>query len=399
MEVFSSTGGFLLYNCFMSIRKNQKVAVALSGGVDSGVAAYLLKQQGYDLVGFHLHLWGKQGQNRCCSPEIEMAARKTAEMLGIPYFVLNYEAEFKRAVVAPFLEDYAAGLTPNPCVNCNKNIKFGKLFKFIKEFGCDYLATGHYARILARSKKLEARSKIPCFTLQASSKDYKLLEALDKAKDQSYFLYMLSQDQLAHLILPLGEMKKEEVWKIARVQNLPVKESKESMEICFIEEDDYRDFLKKEIPEKLIRGDIVDQEGHIVGRHEGLPLYTIGQRKGLEIKPLPGSGGFAAPMFVVGKDIAKNQLIVGGWHDCLSAEFAVSELNRSNESNRTNKSNLKCEVRIRLRGEKVPCEVAPLSRKKAKVTLKESLRGVSPGQSAVFYEGEEVLGGGIINLE
>lgn len=367
-----------------------KVAVAMSGGVDSGVAAYLLKKAGFDLVGFHLHLWADKGRtNRCCSTELSLTAKKLADQLGLPFYVLDYSRDFRATVVDYFLKEYAAGRTPNPCVVCNEKIKFGRLLEFAKLLGCDYLATGHYARVE---------------TLHATS----LHEARDKAKDQSYFLWRLSQDQLRHVLFPVGDLKKSEVWEIARVQNLPVYKSKESFEICFVG-DDYREFLKKHLPEGSVRsGEIVTMDGEVIGRHEGLPLYTIGQREGLEVRPQKGSGGFVPPLYIVEKDTARNRLVVGSWQECERREFYVGDMNwmRQVQSSKFKGQSLssklkvlgkmECTVCVRLRGEKVPCRVEVGKNKTARVILERPLWGVTPGQSAVFYGGEEVLGGGVI---
>lgn len=352
-----------------------KIAVALSGGVDSGVAAFLLKKQGYNLIGLHLHFWAesKNIDNKCCSIESLEAARSTCAMLDIPFYVLDYQEQFKKNVVDYFLEEYKNGRTPNPCVVCNKMIKFGKLLEDIKKFGCDLLATGHYVRI----------------------RDKKLYKAKDPIKDQTYFLYTLTQNQLEHTLFPIGDLTKSEVRKIAQKNNLPVKKRPESFEICFIAGSDYRDFLRRQIPEAIKKGEVIDVDGKVIGEHDGLPLYTIGQRKGFRIfNQLPN----ALPLYVIGMDVENNRLIVGRDQASGKKEFFVSDYNfiDGQDLEKLNRQPLICQVKIRHQGNYLDCQVEFKSKGKLKVLLKEAIRGITSGQSAVFYQGDRVVGGGVI---
>ena len=393
----------------------EKVAVAMSGGVDSGVAAALLVRRGYRCAGFHMRLWSEpQSQsppprnstdhlgsakavfeNKCCSTESLEAARKTAHQLGMPFYLVNFEEIFKKKVVDYFLKEYGAGLTPNPCVRCNKFIKFDALLKYVRKLGYDYLATGHYARISPLRRAAGAAPPRRC-----------LLVGKDKQKDQSYFLYNLTQEQLVHLLFPVGDYPKKEVMTMAKKWQLAVAQRPESQEICFFPESDYRPFLQRQIGRKIIPGEVVDTQGRVIGRHFGLPLYTIGQRHGFEINPRlkVESPGFIPPFYVIEKDIEKNQLIVGFGKETEKKEFLVKEVNWINPSIISYQLLVvKCQVRIRHQGERLACEIemprmaARRSCSEVKVVLEEAERGVAPGQAAVFYDKEKVLGGGIIS--
>ena len=382
----------------------KKVAVAMSGGVDSGVAAALLVKQGYEVTGFHLRFWkekAKDFENKCCDIKSLEAARKTAWKLGIPFYVLNFEEIFKKKVVDYFLREYASGRTPNPCVMCNKYVKFGEFLRYVRGLGFDYLATGHYSRIAA---------EIPNSKFQIPNKlrIYHLLEAKDKGKDQSYFLYNLTQQQLAQILFPVGEYTKTEVRKMAKKWGLAVAERPESQEICFFPESDYRPFLQRQIPEKIVPGEVVDTEGRVIGRHFGLPLYTIGQRHGFEInvKSQMSNVKSIPPFYVIGKDIKKNRLIVGFGKETEKKEFLVEKVNWINPIFKLQVSGFKLFVRIRHQGELLNCQIVKLSNCQIKVILDEPYRGIAPGQAAVFYKkvtncglritGLEVVGGGII---
>jgi len=393
----------------------KKVAVAMSGGVDSGVAAALLVKQGYEVTGFHLRFWKEESQNfenKCCDVKSLEAARKTAWKLGIPFYVLDFEEVFKKKVVDYFLKEYGAGRTPNPCVMCNRYIKFGKFLDYIRKLGFDYLATGHYARICEQIQN--PKSKIQNENL--NFKIYHLLQAKDKTKDQSYFLYNLAQRQLAYILFPVGEYTKAEVRKMAKKWGLAVAERPESQEICFFPESDYRPFLRRQIPEKIVPGEVVDTSGRVIGKHFGLPLYTIGQRHGFEISQktpfrwpnglLRGEKGAILPFYVVGKDIKKNRLIVGFGKETEKKEFLVEKVNWIDPGFRLQVSGFRFFVRIRHQGELLNCQIVKLSNCQIKVILKEPYRGIAPGQAAVFYKktancglritGFEVVGGGIV---
>jgi len=374
--------------------KKKKIAIAMSGGVDSGVAAALVVRAGHEAAGFHMHLWAEpvtshqspvtSFQNKCCSTESLEAARKTADQLGIPFYKVDFLEEiFKKRVVDYFLKEYGLGRTPNPCVMCNRFIKFGELMDYAKTLGYDYLATGHYARVIEvasnqqpATRKKKSRSLIT---------GYRLLQGIDKNKDQSYFLYNLIQKKLAQVMFPVGDYQKTEVIKMARKWKLPVAERPESQEICFYPEKDYRPFLKRQIKGKIVPGKVVDIKGKVIGEHQGLPLYTIGQRHGFRITDKKVIG----PLYVIDKKIKKNQLVVGFGKEAERKEFFVKDVNWTSEQP---KKEIKCRVRVRHQGELLECRI-----KEMKVVLDEPERGMAPGQAAVFYQGEEVLGGGLIN--
>ena len=363
------------------VPKSSKIAVAMSGGIDSGVAAALLVEQGYEVVGlFMRHLEGVGDQ--------EKAARRVADCLDISLEVIDLREEFREKVIEYFLDEYRAGRTPNPCVVCNKFIKFGKLLEHARGLGCCYLATGHYARII-------------CGYPNESPKLCKLLRGVDEFKDQSYFLWQLSQKQLEHILFPVGDLTKDGVRKIAYEKKLPVAERSESFEICFIP-GSLEAFLRRQIPEAIKPGPVIDTSGNVIGRHRGLPLYTYGQRRGFELEKYQG-----IPLYVVGIDRERNALIVGRGKDSEVSEFGVGEINwmdsldgmmeRPVLSERTGLSSVRCCVRIRHQGELMPAAVELLGDNKARVVLDEPTRAVTPGQSAVFYRGEELLGGGVIS--
>lgn len=352
--------------------KNKKVAVAMSGGVDSSVAAALLKKQGYDVMGIFMKFWHESDsnlENKCCSLDAFSDASRVARQLGIPIYTFNFRQDFKKAVVDDFLKNYQNGLTPNPCVRCNQFIKFGLFYKKAMALGCDYMATGHYVQV------------------KKSGKEYSLLAGKDKAKDQSYFLWTLGQDQLKHLLLPIGKYRKSEVRKLAKSFKLPVSQKPDSQEICFTPKR-HNDFLKKHL--KLKKGDIITTLGKKIGEHQGLPLYTIGQRKGIEI-------GGIGPFYVVKMDYGNNKLIVSSnCHDAniYGNKMAVREVSWQGKAP---KLPLVCQVKIRYGHPAVPAKVmAGKNKKQAVVSFKADQRAITPGQSAVFYRGQKVLGGGII---
>ena len=383
------------------VMKKKKVAVGMSGGVDSSVSALLLKQQGYDVVGLFMKLWHDPcgtGQNACCDEKALADAQKVAKEIGIPLYVVDVRREFKEAVTDYFIDEYSNCRTPNPCVVCNKKIKFGWLLDFAKKIGCDYLATGHYARVSKSVNQRVSNSVQELTNRPADSLFYSLEKGKDLAKDQSYFLYRLSQDQLSRIIFPVGGMTKDEVRKIAKENDLPVHEKKESQEICFVE-DDYRSFLKRNLGENAFQaGEIVDSEGNIIGRHEGLINYTIGQRKGID--QVASSKGQVArkPLYVIGFNREKNQLVVGEDKDLLKKEFvveSVSWINPSSEGQVASSKGLK--VKIRYKADEVPCSVTMIRDSRFMIQTAKPVRAVTPGQSAVFYSGDEVIGGGVIS--
>ncbi|MCJ7829547.1 tRNA 2-thiouridine(34) synthase MnmA [Patescibacteria group bacterium] len=376
----------------------KKIAIAMSGGVDSGVAAALLVKGGYQCTAFHMHLWSETVKdrsfvNKCCSTESLEVARKTAHQLGMPFHVIDFSQIFKKKVVDYFLEAYGNGLTPNPCVFCNKFIKFGELLNYVRKLGFDYLATGHYARtksdtqnVIRNTQDVKRKTK-----KNVSRLTYHILRARDEQKDQSYFLYNLTQNQLAHILFPVGGYQKKEVVAMAKKWQLPVAHRPESQEICFLSENDYRPFLKRQIPQKIIPGEVVDVKDKIIGRHQGLPLYTIGQRHGFTLKHQIQTP-VLPPYYVIRKNIKKNQLIVGFGKETERKEF---EVRQASWLNPLTQNFLKCQVRIRHQGSLLGAKVEK-QKTKLRVILDESERGVAPGQAVVFYQGEKVLGGGLI---
>ncbi len=353
---------------------NKKVIIAMSGGVDSSVAAALLKRAGFNVIGVFMKFWvvpEKDGivgaRNRCCSPEAEKRARKVAKILKIPFYVFNFEKQFKEKIVDYFLAEYKKGITPNPCVVCNKEIKFGLLLKKALTLDTDYVATGHYSRL--RKEKDEIH----------------LLKGKDKKKDQSYFLWQLDQKQLKRILFPVGDYTKDEVKKLAKKFQLPVLKIPESMEICFIE-NTINDFLFRYLKTKP--GKIIDAEGKLIGEHKGLHFYTIGQRKGIKLV-----GG---PFYVFDKDLKKNLLMVTkNEKDLDKKELRAKNVNWI--SGKVPKLPLKIKAKIRY-GHELASAVITHSLKSKVYNLKFNnfQRAITPGQSVVFVKGQELLGGGII---
>jgi len=336
----------------------KRVVVAMSGGVDSSLAAALLKQAGYEVSGIHLQLWS--GQNSTTSLE------DTCRLLDIPLHRLNLETEFQSLVINYFCQGYSLGRTPNPCIVCNQNIKFGLLLDRVLEMGADYLATGHYARV------------------DRSPSGYRLLKAVDITKDQSYFLYPLGQRELQHLLLPIGAFRKVEVRRLAAELGLPASSRHDSQDVCFIPDNDYRSFIAKHIP--LNPGDIVDTEGRVLGRHDGLAQYTVGQRQGL---------GLASNkrLYVLKLNTTNNRLVVGSKDQLLSDALFASKL--SWVSGEAPQEPISVTAKIRYKSPEVAARLY-LRDGVAEVNFPQPQRAITPGQSVVFYQGDAVLGGGII---
>jgi len=355
--------------------EKKRVFVALSGGVDSAVAAALLVEQGYDVVAVMLRLWadtdaeGVQRPNRCCLPEAVERARRVADLLNIPFYLLNAELPFEAGVVRYFISEYAAGRTPNPCVHCNRLIRFDFLLKRAMAMGAEFIATGHYARV----RKVDGL--------------YQLLRGRDRRKDQSYFLHILTQEQLAHVMFPVGELTKEEVRKIARQRGLPVAEQPESQDLCFMVTADYREFLVRHAPHLFRPGPIRDTSGRVLGQHRGLPAYTIGQRKGLGV-------AYPKPLYVLALDAAENTLIVGTAEELGRDECLVEDVHYI--AGTSPPSPFRAGVEIRYHGRTVEATVTPLDGDRAWVHFDSPQRDITPGQFLVMYDGEVVLGGGVI---
>jgi tRNA-uridine 2-sulfurtransferase len=343
-----------------------RIAVAMSGGIDSSVAAALLKEEGHDVFGVTMSLFGDETEGS----SVEAAAGACAA-LGIEHTVLDMRQSFKKAVIGNFIDEYGAGRTPNPCVRCNERIKFGQLMKLIQVMGAAKLATGHYARVL----------------IDGASEKYALLSALDERKDQSYFLYRLTQKQLGHIVFPVGVMTKDEVRDKAMALGLPNAQRDESQEVCFIPDDDYREFLKREWPALVEPGEFVDMGGNLLGSHEGIAFYTIGQRRGLNISSSDGR------LYVIKRDPLTRRITLGCEEDLLTDGATLVEATYI--SDEPPAGQFEADVKIRYRTPPVKAHVVP-DGSGAKVKFAEKVSGVSPGQSAVFYQGDRVLGGGVI---
>jgi tRNA-specific 2-thiouridylase len=363
-----------------SITEKKRIVVAMSGGVDSSVTAALLKAQGHDVIGVTMQLWDKgrqeaaaeEGFRPCCTLEDAMDAARVADRLGIDFHVLNLEDVFKSEVVDRFVAEYLHGLTPNPCVVCNERIKFGILLEKARELGADYLATGHYVRLERGDDGL-----------------MRLMKADDRKKDQSYFLYRLSQEVLQAAIFPLGSLSKPEVRKIADEYKLPVAKKAESQEICFVDNNDYVAFIEKRCETVHLCGSIVDRTGKVLGRHDGTHRYTIGQRRGL---------GIAAPrpLYVLATDPASGTVTVGFEEELYSSSLVAGSVTWQQPPPAA-EFNATC--KIRYRQEPVSCRVSLLEGDRVRVDFPEPVKSVTPGQSVVFYDNDTVLGGGLIGID
>lgn len=357
----------------MELQSGKKVVIAMSGGVDSSVAAALLVEQGYSVTGMMLKLWSDEcgeSENACCPPEAINQARQVANIIGIPFYVLDVKDIFKDLVVDRFISSLAAGQTPNPCYFCNKFIRWGIFLDRVISSGFDYLATGHYAQV------------------DFTGNRYILRKGIDPAKDQSYVLSGLNQNQLSHSLFPLGGMKKTEVRELARKFSLPVAEKKDSQDLCFVGEAGYREFIKRYSPELLNPGNIVDKEGKVVGLHEGLSSYTIGQRKGL-------GAGNSEPIYVIEKKVSQNEIVVGPIADLGKNRFSVVYMNWLSDD--YSKGEIECTVKIRYKATLVKAMVLPCEGNSVKVKVDHPLRDITPGQIAVFYQGDIVIGSGMID--
>jgi tRNA-specific 2-thiouridylase len=365
-----------------------KIAVAMSGGVDSSAAAALLKEQGHELVGFTMQLWdqnrninvdenGDPLPSRCCSLDDVYDARRVAESLGFPFYVLNLEREFEESVVEPFIQNYLSGETPIPCVACNSRLKFASLDRMARSLDCDKVATGHYARVEYDEK----------------ADRYRLFRGRNHSKDQSYFLWELTQDQLSRAYFPLGEMYKEDVRDLAREAKLYTANKPESQEICFVPDGKYSDFIDRyldherrsdELPGS---GEIITTAGEAIGTHAGIHRYTVGQRRGLGIAN-------ERPLYVVRIERAKNQIVVGEADELESTGFIARGVNwvAFDEPSEP----VRAKVKVRYRHEPAIATIFPLPNARVRVVFDEPQRAITPGQATIFYDADEVVGGGWI---
>ncbi len=357
-----------------AISKDKRVAVAMSGGVDSSLAAALLKRKGYDVIGVTFKTWPKEecGSSlgrACCNLEAITRARAVSEQLKIPYYVFDFSEEFKEKVIDYFCEEYLKGFTPNPCIICNEKIKFAALLEKAKLLGARHIATGHYAKVAEKKGR---------FTLKAGK---------DKAKEQSYFLFSLSQEQLKHTIFPLGDMTKDKVRSLARKMKLKTYNTISSQDICFVQDLAYGDYIKKKTGIEIKSGDIVDKTGKVLGRHKGIPFYTIGQRRGLGI-------AYKEPLYVVGIDIEKNRIIVGTKKDVLEKSLIADRLNWISVEDI--KRPMEVEAKIRYNHRKARATVSKVGPDLVRVDFEEPQEAPTPGQAVVFYDKDIVVGGGWI---
>ena len=347
----------------------KKVVVGLSGGVDSSVAAYLLKKQGYDVIGVTMHMWQPEGD--ISEPASVADARRVAECLDIPFYVCDFKEIFCQKVMNYFVEEYLQGHTPNPCVTCNRFVKWEALLEKSKEFGADYIATGHYARII-----------------QLPNGRYSIKTSATAAKDQTYALYNLTQDQLAHTLMPVGEYTKEEIRKIAMEANLPVAQKKDSMEICFIPDNDYAAFIEKKAGERVPGpGNFVTKDGEVIGQHKGITHYTIGQRKGLNLS-------MGHPVFVTKIKPETGEVVIGENEDVFSSVLICDRVNFMGMEGLDKPRKVMAKIRYAHKGE--VCLLERLDGNRIRCTFENPVRAITPGQAVVFYEQDYVLGGGTI---
>lgn len=356
--------------------QKKKVVVGMSGGVDSSVAAYLLREQGYEVIGVTMQIWQKENEDvvsengGCCGLSAVEDARRVAERLGIPHYVMNFRDEFQDKVIDYFMKEYLAGKTPNPCIACNRYVKWESLLRRSLQIGADYIATGHYARV----------AKLP-------NGRYALQRSATAEKDQTYALYSLTQEQLAHTLMPVGEFEKAEIRRIAEEIGLSVAHKPDSMEICFVPDGDYAGFIRENSGREIAEGNFVTTDGTVVGRHKGITHYTIGQRKGLNLS-------MGKPVFVVAIRPETNEVVVGDNADVFTDRLICRGLNFMSVSDLRGDTPVLAKIRYNHRG--AAATVRRTGQDTAEVVFDEPVRAATPGQAVVFYDGDYVLGGGTI---
>ncbi|MGH7274383.1 MAG: tRNA 2-thiouridine(34) synthase MnmA, partial [Nitrospiria bacterium] len=362
----------------MSHEKDQpkKVVVGMSGGVDSSVVASILVGQGYQVIGVTLQTWKETGEverpwldRSCCKIGL---ARYVADRLKIPHQVVDIQQAFRDLVIKNFLQEYTSGRTPNPCVVCNEKVKFGLLLRIALDLGADYLATGHYARV----------------GYHHNTGRYILRKGADRLKDQSYFLYRLSQEQLSRVMFPLGDLEKSQVWEMAEDLGLPAEEVAESQELCFVTQGDYRTLLQEEMPHASREGQIVDGEGRDLGQHHGVAFYTIGQRRGLG--PLASGAGSGSRLYVTGLDPEQNRVVVGSETDLYQRRIIAGDLNLIRQASIEGGDLLVVTAKVRYRTAEAQAMVRRLVEDRLEIVFDQPQRAVTPGQSVVMYQGEDV---------
>lgn len=354
----------------------QKVVIGMSGGVDSSVAAFLLKKQGYDVVGVTMQIWQDEASyvqeenGGCCGLSAVDDARRVADQIEIPYYVMNFKDSFKENVIDYFIQDYLDGKTPNPCIACNRYVKWESLLKRSLDIGADYIATGHYARIV-----------------QLENGRWALKKSATAAKDQTYALYNLTQYQLSHTLMPVGEYTKDEIRQIAKEINLRIANKPDSQEICFIPDNNYAGFIEESTGKAPIPGNFVDMQGNVIGKHKGIIHYTIGQRKGLNL-------ALGKPAFVVEIRPETNEVVIGDNADVFYDTLYANKLNFMSIEDL--EGQMKVAGKIRYSHQGSPCTIEKVDKDIVKVVFDEPVRAITPGQAVVFYDGDIVVGGGTI---